>query len=452
MLALPAPTLAPRPAADLETPMPAPRVTAHTVRSTAGVVVAGLLAAGCGAGTASTSASAPVHAAHAAHAAQSAQSQAAPAEAVQLRSTLERLLGAHVLLADELVRTTVTDKAEQGASVAESVARNQAELVELVTAQGGAAAGQEFAAAWQNHVDVLGAYATALQAEDTAAQASARQQYVAAEEQLARSFATVTGGTVPLPALTQAATMHGEHLLDQADAFATGGYDTAYSIQREAFGHMVMAADVLARGAAEAKGLPTAELDAPRRTLQTAMSSLLAQHMGLMVQAMRAAHDRSPDFPAAGRAVNLNTTELAGAIRTLYGEPASQQFLDVWASHVEALVAYASADDEAERAERRETGTDYAPQLARFLATATEQRLPAIELAASLTEHDDHLRDSLDAYAAGDFDESQALAERGYAHMFELSQGLATAVGDAVAAKLPQGGPATGGGGLAAEH
>ena len=36
--------------------------------------------------------------------------------------------------------------------------------------------------------------------------------------------------------------------------------------------------------------------------------------------------------------------------------------------------------------------------------------------------------------------------------MFELSQGLATAVGDAVAAKLPQGGPATGGGGLHAGH
>ena len=54
--------------------------------------------------------------------------------------------------------------------------------------------------------------------------------------------------------------------------------------------------------------------------------------------------------------------------------------------------------------------------------------------------------------AADDLDESQALAERGYAHMFELAQGLATAVGDTVAAKLPQGGPATGGGGLAAGH
>ena len=423
--------------------MPTSPADRRTTRCAAGVLVAGLLAAGCGTATSATT----PHAAHV-----SVQSQATPAEAVQLRSTMERLLGAHVLLADEFVRTAVRGETEQNAAVGESVARNQAQLVELVTAQGGAAVGQEFQAAWQNHVDVLARYATALQSQDTAAQTAARQEYTAAEARLARSFSTVVGGTVPLPALTEAATMHGEHLLDQADAYATGGYDTAYSIQREAFGHMVVAADVLARGVAGVKGLPTAELDAPRRRLQTAMSSLLAQHMGLMVQAMRAVHDRAEDFEAAGRAVNLNTSELAGAIRTLYGEDASQQFLDVWAGHVEALVAYASADDEAEREERREVGTDYAPQLARFLATATEQRMPAIELAATLTEHDDHLRDSLDAYATGDYDESQALAEQGYAHMFELSQGLATAVGDAVAAKLPQGGPATGGGGLAAGH
>jgi hypothetical protein len=407
------------------------------------LALAGLLLTGCGSGAP------PAATSHADHAASAAQQQATPTDAVQLRSTLERLLGAHVVLVDELARTAIAGKAAQNAAVGQSVARNQAELVQLVTAQGGAAAGQEFSAAWQNHVDVLGSYATALQQQDTAAQTAARQQYTAAEQQLARSFSTVVGGTVPLPALTSAATMHGEHLLDQADAFGSGGYDTAYSIQREAFGHMIMAADVLARGVAQAKSLPTAELDAPRRRLQTALSSLLAQHMGLMVQAMRAAHDRSPDFPAAGRAVNLNTTELAGAVRTLSGEDASQQFLDIWAGHVEALIAYASADDEAEREERREAGTDYAPQLARLLATATEQRLPAIELAAALTEHDDHLRDSLDEYAQQNYAESQALAERGYAHMFELSQSLAAAVGDAVAAKLPQGGPATGGGGLA---
>lgn len=78
---------------------------------------------------------------------------------------------------------------------------------------------------------------------------------------------------------------------------------------------------VLAQGVAEAKAVLTAELDAPRRTLQTAMSGLLAQHVGLMLRAMRA-QDRSTNFPAAGRAINLNSSKLAGGIRSRYGEDA----------------------------------------------------------------------------------------------------------------------------------
>jgi hypothetical protein len=148
--------------------------------------------------------------------------------------------------------------------------------------------------------------------------------------------------------------------------------------------------------------------------------------------------------------VNANTTELGGAISLLYGDAASAEFLTIWADHVEALIRYASTPDQDARDAARRDGVDYAPRLARFLAGATEQRLPAIELAAALTQHDDHLRRQLDAWATDDLDEAEAQAEQGYVHMFELSQTLATAIGDAVAAKLPQGGAATGGGGQAA--
>jgi hypothetical protein len=423
--------------------------------TSAAVLLASLVAASaCGAPLSSTGASGDaLHAPHTAalsppHA---ASAQAAATSAVELRSALERLLGAHVLYADELARGRIRGDQELVAATAASVERNQAQLVEAVTALSGPEVGEQFRSAWQNHVEILGSYATALRDGDAAAQSAARTAYADAERRLAESFAAITGGTVPGPALAEAATAHGNHLLAQADASAAGDHARAYQVQREAFAHMIMAADVLARGIAAAEGLPAGELDAPRRQLQTALSRLLAEHMGLMVQLMRAAHDESADFAAAGGAVNANTTELAGAIRTLYGEPASRQFLGIWAGHVEALVEYArTADEDDPTQERaRAAGVYYAPELARFLAGATDQRLPAIELAAALTEHDDHLRDQVDAYAAGDFEQAQGLAERGYAHMFELSQTLATAIGDAVAARLPQGGPATGGGGLA---
>lgn len=372
----------------------------------------------------------------------------APTTAVEVRSTLERLLGAHVLLADELVRAITAGQQDRVMALSGSVDRNQQELVDAVTALGGAEAGQSFEAAWAEHVEVLAAYAAAVTAGDTAQQQSLRSRYTEVEQRLGSVLATLAGPSVAPEQVTAAAVQHGEHLLGQADAAASGAHDAAYAGQRVAFGHMIVVADVLARGIATSKGLPTDELDAPRRQLQTALSRLLAEHMGVMVQAMRAAQDRSPDAAAAGAAVNANTGDLGAAVGALYGEEASRQFLAIWAEHVEALIGFAGAREDAERDRLRQDGADYAPQLARFLAGATEQRLPAIDLAAALTVHDDHLRRQLDAYAEGDLDQAQAQAEQGYAHMFQLSQTLADAVGDAVAARLPQGGAATGGGGL----
>lgn len=394
------------------------------------------------------------HAGHTASAslfrAQTTAQPAAPTTAVDLRSTLERLLGAHVLLADELLRALTAGQQDRATALSGSVDRNQQELVDAVTAVGGAEAGQSFGAAWEEHVDVLAAYTAALAAGNTEEQQSLRSRYTEVEQRLGAVLGTLAGPSVPAEQVSAAVAEHGEHLLDQADAAANGAHDTAYALQRTAFGHMIMVADVLARGIATRNGLPTDELDAPRRQLQTALSRLLAEHMGVMVQAMRAAHDRSPDATAAGAAVNANSSDLGAAVGALYGEEASRQFLEIWADHVEALLGYAGAEDQVERDRLRQVGADYAPRLARFLAGATEQRLPAIDLAAALTVHDDHLRRQLDAYAQGDLAEAQAQAEQGYTHMFELSQTLADAVGDAAAARLPRGGAATGGGGLAA--
>jgi hypothetical protein len=369
---------------------------------------------------------------------------------VALRSDLQRLLGEHVLLADEVVRGVLLGKDDLATASSASVGRNTDEIVELIGSLAGPATGEQFRTAWDRHVEVLGQYATALEAQDEAGQQAARSAYVTAEQELATAFSAATGGKVPQADLTAAATAHGEHLLGQADAYAAEDYAKAYTLQREAFAHMNVVGDVLARGVAAAQGLPTTELDTPRRDLNSALNRLLAEHMGLMVQALRSAHDESPDFAAAGQALNGNTADLGAAIATLFGPEASQQFLALWASHIEGLVKVAGGtDDPAAQAAGREAQTEYAPQLARFLAGATEQRLPAIDLAAALTVHDDHLLAMADAYAEEDYAESQQQADAGYAHMLQLASTLAVAIGDTKAAQLPQGGAATGGGGTA---
>lgn len=434
------------------------------------LVLAGLLlTSGCGGAvqsSASAAAARPAAAPHtgghapgpAAVPATSLEQPAAPAPVVTddpvvaARSDLERLLGAHVLLADEVVRARLLGRQDLAEVTSASVGRNTDEIVELVTSLGGAPTGQQFRTAWERHVEVLDQYATALQAQDAAGQQAARSAYVAAEQELATAFSAVVGGKVPQADLTAATTAHGEHLLGQADAYAAKDYPRAYTLQREGFTHMIAIADVLARGVAAAQGLPTTELDTPRRDLHSAFSGLLAEHMGLMVQMLRAAHDEAPDFPAAGEALNGNTADLGSAIGTLFGPDASTQFLALWAQHIEGLVQVArGTDDPAAQREGRQAQVEYAARLAQFLAGATEQRIPAIDLAAALTVHDDHLLAMTDAYAAGDLEESQSEADAGYAHMIELGQTLAVAVGQTTAARLPQGGAATGGGGTSGQ-
>ena len=370
--------------------------------------------------------------------------------AVALRSDLQRLLGAHVLLADEVVRGLLLEQKGQVAASSASVSRNTDQLVQQLTSLVGPGPAEQFRSAWDRHVEVLGQYATALQRGDAAAQKTARTAYGTVEQDLAKALSAVVGGKVPQADITAAATAHGEHLLGQADAFAAKDYAKAHRIQREGFAHMIVAGDVLARGVAASKGLDTKELNTPRRDLHSSLSRLLSEHMGLMVQVLRSAHDEGPDVAAAGTALNGNTSEIGAAIGTLFGPAAGKQFLGLWAAHVEGLVQVArGAGDPAAQSAGRQAQTEYAPKLARFLAGATQQRLPAIDLAAALTVHDDHLLGMADAYAEQDYEQAQQEADAGYDHMVGLASTLAVAIGDTKAAALPQGGAATGGGATA---
>jgi hypothetical protein len=142
--------------------------TTRARRGTSAVVLLATLLAATSCGSASPSSTgAAGDALHAPHAAPLSPPQAPPAaqagttSAVELRSTLERLLGAHVLYADELARARLSGRQELIAAASASVERNQQQLIDAVTALAGASAGQEFSAAWQNHVTVLGDYVTA---------------------------------------------------------------------------------------------------------------------------------------------------------------------------------------------------------------------------------------------------------------------------------------------------
>ena len=122
----------------------------------------------------------------------------------------------------------------------------------------------------------------------------------------------------------------------------------------------------------------------------------------------------------------------------------------MWGGHVEGLVAYASAgEDDAARDSAGAELERFADEIGGFLSGATAGRLPEEDLVAAVTAHDRDLTELTEAWSADDHGRAQQLAASGYRHMFTLAQTLAEAVGDEVAAQLPQGGAQTGGGGTA---
>ena len=96
----------------------------------------------------------------------------------------------------------------------------------------------------------------------------------------------------------------------------------------------------------------------------------------------------------------------------------------------------------------------YIVEQAAFLAAATEDRLPAADLEAGLTEHVDQLLAAFDQYVAGDYEASYASMREAYAHMLMPSAGLSQTIVDQFPDKfsgqsMPDGMPKTGMGGTA---
>jgi hypothetical protein len=293
-------------------------------------------------------------------------------------------------------------------------------------------------------------YSRGLATDDTAARDDAKTQLVDFENQLADFFSSASQGRLPRDAARAAVQMHVEHLTGQADAYAAKDYARSDALYRETYAHTFDLGHALA-----ATLLPpdqAAALDQPSWRLRSALDRLLGEHVALAVGALRAGGTNSPDFPAAADALNGNTRDLAAAMGTLFGPQAGQQFLSLWADHIDQLVSYTAgvaADDPAKRDAAKASLRDFEGRLAAFLASATGNKMHSADLAKAFLSHDEMLTQQVDAFAGRDFPRAHDLAYSTYQDMFGLSGRLAEAFGDTVAARLPQGGAHTGAGGTA---
>jgi hypothetical protein len=384
-------------------------------------------------------------------------SRPAAVQAVQpadLRSELEQLLGQHAILTVRLTRARLRTDGDLAQSADQALGKNTADLGELIGSVSGAEAAEQFEQLWFGHVTDLFNYARGVADEDDAVKAEASQRLDDYTTELSQLLETATNKAVAASDLEAELRMHVEHLLQQVDAYAEGDYDRAFALERAGYAHMFSIGKVLAAGILTGGGeeLP-ADFDDPASELQSQLGMLLGEHAELAVDAMRSGFSNSPDFPAAGAALDENTREITGMIESVFGADSASAFQNLWADHIDSFVVYTQAlamDDAALEDTATKELEEFNMSFATFLSTSTEGRLAAPTLVDGFVMHEDLLLDQINAYAERDYSTAHEVSFGAYKHMFELAAQAATAIGDTVAARSPKGGAQTGADGTSA--
>jgi hypothetical protein len=354
-----------------------------------------------------------------------------------------------VLVAD-MMRSRIRNDEDFAQVASAAVTRNTDDLTAVVKALFGEQAATAFRGTWTDHVTAFFNYARSQATGDAAGREDARAQLVKFENGLGDFFSAASQGRLPSEAARTTLMSHVDHLLEQADAYAAKDYPRAADLYRTAYSHAYGIGQALATTLLPPDQAVT--LSQPSWRLRSELDRLLGEHIALAVATLRAGATSSPDFTAAAAALNKNTDDLAGAMGTLFGPAAGQQFLSLWADHIDALVTYTSGvagQDEARRQGALDRLRGFEGRLASFLDGATGGTIPSADLAGAFLAHDEMLTRQVDASASKDYGQAHDLAYHAYQDMFGLSRQLADAFGETVAARLPQGGAETGAGAVA---
>jgi hypothetical protein len=361
--------------------------------------------------------------------------------AADLRVNLDRLLAEHVFLTIEEMRSGLLSSPDYDAS-ARAVEGNSTDVVAAMGSVYGASAVGPFGDVWRSHIGYLVDYSKALGANDQAAEQQALDGLATYRANL-RALLTQVNPGVDLGAILAAFDTHTAQLVEFVTAEHAGDHARAYAIEREAYPHMFMIGDDLAK--VIANELPTRFTGLDRAysgagTLRVTLDQLLGEHMFLAAEALRAGLSGAPYFDASKAALDANSTAVADLVRAAFGDAAANQFLVLWRAHITAYLAYidaAKANDATAEASAAQQIDVAAAQIAGFLSAAIPS-LDATALSQALQEHAGHLLRQVDAYAAGDYDGAYGLVREGYQHMFMIGETLAAGV----AAELPQKFPA----------
>jgi hypothetical protein len=380
-----------------------------------------------------------------------AHSKAAPQQKVgDLRTTLERLLGHHAILAVRVMRGQVKGSPDRVQTLQDALGSNTHELMVEVKSLHGAKAGRTFERLWTDHVVSLFKYAGGV----GAGKQKGKKKFVGQLDRYRANFGsfveTASDGALKAEIVAESLKSHINQLLAQVEAYAEKDYATAYRLEREAFAHMFPTGKALAGGlAVHHPGESSVALEDPAHSLKSALALLLGEHVELLVEATRSGTSGSPEFKYAAAALDGNTEDLTESMGALFGQKNARRFNDIWADHIDVLMDYTVGKAEGnEKAQKKamDQMQAFVRRFPRFLVSATGLRATP-DLSRKIAQHEHLIVDQLDAYAAKKYTVSHRIANRAYEDMFSTAVELGGLLQKRFSKVAPIGGAGTGGGG-----
>ncbi len=359
--------------------------------------------------------------------------------AADLRTNLNLALGEHIIFASKATGAALGGRADEFAAYGELLNKNGTELGATIASVYGAEAGDAFNKIWSAHNGFFVDYTTGVAKKDKARQDKAVNDLTTI---YVPQFADFISGATGLPkdAVTELTTQHVLQTKAIVDAQAKEDWTAAYAAIRTAYAHMQMIGDAIAP-AIVAKFPDKIAGDPSNKGVgfRVALNQLLQEHLYLASDATGAAlGGRSDEFAAAGGALNTNGTDLGGAIGSLYGDAAKDEFNRIWSAHNGFFVDYTTGVATKDQAKMdkavQDLTTVYLPEFAKFLAGATD--LPEAAVTDLVKEHVLTTKAIVDAQAKGDWTAVAAADRAAGQHMAMIGNPLAKAIVTKLPAKF----------------
>ncbi len=351
--------------------------------------------------------------------------------AADLRTKLDLALGEHIIFASKATGAALGGRADEFGAYGDLLNKNGTDIGAMIGSVYGPEAADAFNKIWSAHNGFFVDYTTGVAKKDQAMQDKAvkdlTETYV---PDFSKFISDATG--LPLEAVTDLTTQHVLQTKAIVDAQGKKDWKGAYAAIRTGYAHMQMIGDAIAP--AIAAKFPDKIAGDPANKgvdLRVGLNLLLQEHLYLASDATGSAlGGRNDEFAAAGDALNTNGTDLGAAIGSVFGDPAKDQFNQIWSAHNGFFVDYTTGVATKDKAKMdkavQDLTTVYLPQFAEFLAGATG--LPNEALTGLIKEHVLTTKAIVDAQGAKDFKGAAAADRTAGQHMEMIGDPLAKAI------------------------